>query len=130
MNYSVKAFASKTEQGKIEIRETVVPFGVTKGSELPSPADLLVSAFASCCLKNVECFSEFMHFDYQSASIKVEATRQDKPPKIDTIQFQLTVKTESKINTDLLMRNLKKFGTIYNTLDQVCEISGVLIVEG
>ena len=66
---------------------------------------------------------------YQSASINVLATRQDKPPMIDTIEFELIVKISSKINLVLLMRNLKKFGTIYNALDQVCEIRGVLKLE-
>lgn len=129
MNYSLLAFSSRNEEGKIEINEENIRFGVTKSSDLPSPALLLVSAFAACCLKNIERFSEFMHFEYDSASINVVATRQEKPPMIDTIQFELTVKSSSKINTDLLMRNLKKFGTIYNTLDQVCEITGDMKLE-
>lgn len=130
MNYSVKALSRSNEQGVIDSGENKITFGVSKESMLPTPADLLVSAFAACCLKNVERFSEFMHYTYKTAEIRVEATRKEKPPMIDTISFLLTIKTSDKtINTDLLLRNLQKFGTIYNTLSVACDIKGDVKIE-
>lgn len=131
MSYSVTAVSSQKDEGKIEIGDSRIDFGVTKEKKLPSPADLLVSAFAACCLKNVERFSEFMHFNYERANITVDAIRKDKPPMIENISFLLTIKTkDEKLNTDLLLRNLQKFGTIYNTLNAVCEIEGEILIEG
>jgi hypothetical protein len=71
-----------------------------------------------------------MHYDYESANISVTATRKEKPPIMDKIYFTITVNTKnSDINTDLLLRNLQKFGTIYNTLNAVCEISGEILIK-
>ena len=128
--YKVKGRVNKLSEGTIEIETNKISFGVTKKNALPSPVDLLVSAFAACCLKNIERFSEFMDFEYDRSEILVEATYQTKPPKIDEISFEIKVKTaDKKINSDLLLRNIQKFGTIYNTLDPVCEINGTLSIE-
>ena len=130
MKFTVTAHSSPKDEGKIDVGKTTLPFGVTKQNDLPTPADLLISAFAACCLKNVERFSEFMHYDYESADISVIATRKEKPPMMETISFTITLNTnDENINTDLLIRNLQKFGTIYNTLNAVCTIEGELIVK-
>ena len=124
LTYSLSATSSSTEEGKITSRSNKLVFGATKDSELPSPAELLTGAFAACCLKNVERFSTFMKFSYDHAEITVTATRQDRPPMIHKISYDLVVYSNDAINTDLLLRNLQKFGTIYNTLNAVCEIEG------
>jgi uncharacterized OsmC-like protein len=91
---------------------------------------LLISAFAACCLKNVQRFSEMMHFSYDRAEISVTAERQDKPPMISRIDFQIElISADTAINEDLLLRNIQKFGTIYNTLNAVCLIEGTLKVS-
>lgn len=125
LTYHLTATASSLNEGTVVAGKNSMQFGVTKKSKLPSPAELLTAAFAACCLKNVERFSEFMKYEYERAEISVTATRQDKPPMIRAIDFELVVYTNGTgINGDLLLRNLQKFGTIYNTLDAVCEITG------
>tara|TARA_B110000285_G_C14933133_1_gene518282 strand:- start:339 stop:734 length:396 start_codon:yes stop_codon:yes gene_type:complete len=125
MKYRLAAKSSAVSQGDVEIGESKIKFGVTKQSELPSPAELLVAAFAACCLKNIERFSEMMRFEYNHAEIIVNAERQDKPPMINVITYEIEINSsDSKLNKELLLRNIKKFGTIYNTLNAVCEISG------
>lgn len=130
MEFTIKASSSPRHEGNIEIGEYKVKFGVTKQNNLPTPADLLVSAFAACCLKNIERFSEFMHYKYESADISVKATRKEKPPMMEAISFTIRIITDDRnINTDLLLRNLQKFGTIYNTLNAICAINGEIIAE-
>lgn len=130
MEYSVYAESSSSDEGTIEVGENNIAFGVTAENNLPSPADLLVSAFAACCLKNVERFSVYLNYSYDRASISVEAVRKEKPPMIEAISYEITIRTKDEhINTDLLQRNLQKFGTIYNTLNQVCDISGSISVQ-
>lgn len=125
LTYTLSATSSATQEGAVTTGTNTFEFGVTKTRDLPSPAELLIGAFAACCLKNVERFSEFMKFEYTHAEISVSATRQSLPPMISTISFNLVVYSDdAKINTDLLMRNLAKFGTIYNTLAVVCTIEG------
>ena len=130
MNYSVVAKSNHTEEGIIDAGNNKIVFGISKDNDLPTPADLLVSAFAACCLKNVERFSGFMHYSYESAEIMVEATRKEKPPMIEKITFSIKIHSkDDAINTELLLRNLEKFGTIYNTLKLACEINGDIVVE-
>ena len=125
MNYRLAARSSSVSQGDAEIGDNQIKFGVTKDSELASPAELLVAAFAACCLKNIERFSKMMRFEYSHAEIIVNAERQDKPPMINVIKYEIEISSsDSKLNKDLLLRNIQKFGTIYNTLNVVCEITG------
>ena len=125
MKYKLVARSSKESEGDAKIRDNDIKFGVTKSSELPSPAEILVAAFAACCLKNIERFSKMMKFNYNHAEIIVYAERQDKPPMINIINYDIEISsTDSSLNKDLLLRNIQKFGTIYNTLNEVCEITG------
>lgn len=109
-----------------------VDFDTSAGQSdsLPGPADLLVTAFAACVLKNVERMSALQHFEYRGASITVVATREINPPRIAQITYVLTVETdEPERKMELLHRNIMRQGTIYNTLAQSCEVSGQLVTS-
>lgn len=106
----------------------VIDSSPSQGEALPGPADLLTAAFAACVLKNVERFGEILSFDWRDATIDVNAERQDKPPKITRVTYRLEVTTpEPTHRVDLLHRNLSKYGTIYNTLAAVADVSGEII---
>lgn len=129
MNYTIVANSNHIDEGTAEIGENEISFGISKQNNLPTPADLLITAFAACCLKNIERFSEFMKYNYKSATITVEASRKDKPPMIEKIKFSIQIQSDDDhINTELLLRNLQKFGTIYNTLKIACAIEGDIVV--
>ena len=98
--------------------------------ELPGPAELLASAFAACLLKNVERFAGILPFHHGGASVHVTAEREDRPPRFARIHYELRVITdEDPLRVDLLHRNLRTHGTVYNTLAAVCEITGELVAE-
>jgi hypothetical protein len=60
----------------------------------------------------------------------VTADRQQSPPKITQINYVLRLKTdEPEHRIELLHKNIAKFGTIYNTLAEVCEVSGKIVAE-
>ena len=100
----------------------------TGGDELPGPAELLILAFAACLLKNVERFSHLLSFDYDGASVSIEAERQDTPPRFTTIRYEMRVATtESEHRVELLHRNLRRFGTVYNTLATTCDVDGTIV---
>lgn len=131
MEYFVKGKSNSTGQAVINAKSNEYSFGVKADqSELAGPAELLLSAFAACCMKNVERFSSILHFNYKAAEIEVSGIRQEKPPMFNTINYTLTIETnDSKLNADLLHKNLIKFGTIYNTLNAVCEIEGQIKIK-
>ena len=104
--------------------------GVDLVDDLFGPADLLGAAFAACLLKNVERFSHILSFGYEGASIEVLSERQDAPPKMTRVRYSLRLITnEPAHRIDLLHRNIRQHGTIYNTLAATCEVSGEVVIE-
>ncbi|MDC1379696.1 hypothetical protein N8273_03560 [Algibacter sp.] len=78
-------------------------------------------------LQNVERFSGMMKFTYTKATLEVNATRLENPPRMDNIVYDLTIYThDKKLNSDLLKKNIEKFGTIYNTVKLSSSISGTI----
>ena len=93
----------------------------------PGPAELLASAFAACLLKNVARSSALLPFAYESVEVTVVLHRQDAPPRFTALEYALhLVTSEPAHRVELLHRNLQKFGTVYNTLAAVCEVSGTV----
>lgn len=129
MNYQIKASSISKEDAIVHIKQSYIDFGTTTETSklLPNPAELFLGAFASCILKNVERFSGMMKFTYSKASIRVNATRLEHPPRMDDITYELIIySNDKKLNTALLKKNIEKFGTIYNTVKLSCSISGTI----
>ena len=101
-----------------------------QSEHLLNPAELLLSAFAACLLKNVERLTPILRFTYQRAAVHVHGVREDKPPRMASIDWTLTLWTdEPRTKVDLLDRNLRKQGTIYNTLAASCEVTGRIVTQ-
>lgn len=130
IQYHLSGNIDSARKAFFSVRQNSVPFGLGGQAQPPNPAELLLGAFAACCLKNVDRFSEILGFDYASADIEVMGERQEKPTKIVAIRYVIHLSgTDEKLNAELLHRNIRKFGTIYNTLKEVCEVSGELVVD-
>jgi len=92
-----------------------------------NPAELLLAAVAACILKNMERISPMIHFEYRSVSIKVHGERQDSPPKMAGINYEIIVDSdENEQKLKLMHDNIRKFGTVYNTVASGTELSGEL----
>ncbi|WP_346882537.1 OsmC family protein [uncultured Algibacter sp.] len=134
MKYQIKASSTSNQDAIIHIKQSNIDFGTTsKTSEtLPNPAELFLSSFSACMLKNVERFSGMMKFSYSKATVEVNAIRLENPPRMDNIIYNLTIYSDdNKLNTSLLKKNIEKFGTIYNTIKLSCNISGTInTIEG
>ena len=96
----------------------------------PGPADLLAAAFAACLMKNLERCSTLLSFRYERAEIDVRARRQDVPPRFVEIEYEMHLVTdENQRRVDLVHRNLRQYGTVYNTLAAVCDVHGRVVSE-
>lgn len=131
MKYILTASSIAHQTGTIIVKHNAVGFGITSQKELLNPAELLLGAFAACCLKSVERFSKLLKFEYDDARIEVVGLRQEKPTKLIEIQYILYINSQDpSLNLPLLHKNIQQYGTIYNTLKASCAISGALeIVE-
>lgn len=92
-----------------------------------NPAELLLASLAACMLKGTERVIPLLDFDLRGIEVSLHGTRQDQPPKMSRIDYTITVDTdETDQRLDLLHRNLRKFGTIYNTLSEATQLSGTI----
>ncbi|MGC8513210.1 MAG: OsmC family protein [Acidimicrobiales bacterium] len=129
--YSIKARTTSAGRAEAAVGEHTVAFDAswdTPPSGLPGPAELLAAAFAACLLKNVARFGELLKFRYGHAEVDVVARRQDSPPKFVEISYELRIATdEIDRRVELLHLNLRKYGTVYNTLASTCEVHGRVV---
>jgi uncharacterized OsmC-like protein len=92
-----------------------------------NPVELLLSALAACMIKGAERTSPTLKFRFDGIDIRLEATRQDAPPKLVSIRYEIVVTSdESDQRLDLLHRNILKYGTISNTLAGAVPMAGTI----
>jgi uncharacterized OsmC-like protein len=129
--YTVHA-RSTGEVAEVVAADEVISIDARWGAEpagLPGPAELLAAEFAACLLKNLERSRSMLSFSYDDAEVRVVAHRQDAPPRVTEISYELTVTTDEPARrVDLVHRNLQKYGTVYNTLAAVCDVHGEVVV--
>ncbi len=90
-----------------------------------NPAELLLAAVAACMLKGIERVVPMLGFRLAGAAVRVHGVRQDAPPKMLRIDYDLVVDTdESDHRIELLHANVRKFGTISNTIAAAVELTG------
>jgi uncharacterized OsmC-like protein len=96
-----------------------------------NPVELLLSALAACMLKGIERVTPMLHFQLEGAEVRLEAVRQDAPPKLTLIRYEIIVASaETDQRLDLLHRNILKYGTISNTLTSAVPLEGTLHRSG
>jgi uncharacterized OsmC-like protein len=132
-NYRVHAEVSAGGESTVTAGNQTIPVDATWASNeppsAPGPAELLAAAFAACLMKNLERSSALLSFRYEHADIDVRARRQDVPPRFVEIEYELHLVTdEDERRVDLVHRNLRQFGTVYNTLAAVCDVHGHVVI--
>lgn len=92
-----------------------------------NPAELLLAAVAACMIKGVERMIPMLKFQLRGVEVKLHGVRQDSPPKIVSIDYELIVDTdENDQRLDLLHKNVRKYGTISNTVAEATKLEGII----
>lgn len=92
-----------------------------------NPAELLLASLAACMIKGAERVTPMIKFDLRGLEVSLSGHRQDNPPKMVAISYELVVDTpETDERIALLHKNIRKYGTISNTLDAALELSGTI----
>ncbi|MCG6143424.1 OsmC family protein [Leptospira bandrabouensis] len=93
-----------------------------------NPAELLLSALSACIIKGVERVAPILHFQMKGIQVIVDGIRQDVPPKMESIRYQVIVDTdESEDRLHLLHENIKKYGTVFNTVAPGTDLAGEIL---
>jgi uncharacterized OsmC-like protein len=92
-----------------------------------NPAELLLAALSACMIKGIERVTPILKFDLRGVEIRVHGVRQDVPPRMESIRYEIIVDTdEPDRRLDLLHENVKKYGTVFNTVAPGTELTGML----
>ncbi len=92
-----------------------------------NPAELLLAALSACMIKGIERVTPILKFSLRGVEVHVHGVRQDVPPRMESISYEIVVDTdEPDRRLDLLHDNVRKYGTVFNTVAPGTEISGVL----
>ena len=92
-----------------------------------NPAELLLAALSACMIKGIERVVPILKFELRGVKVIVDGVRQDVPPKMESIRYQIIVDTdESDHRIDLLHENVKKYGTVFNTVAPGTDLVGVM----
>jgi uncharacterized OsmC-like protein len=97
-------------------------------SDAFNPAELLLAALGACMLKGIERVVPILKFRLHGVRVDLHAVRQDVPPCLESIDYEIFVDSdESGPRLELLHENVKKYGTVFNTVAPGTRLSGRLL---
>ena len=92
-----------------------------------NPAELFLAAIAACMIKGIERVVPMLDFDLRGVEVRLHAVRQDVPPLIVSVDYGLIIDTdESDQRLELLHKNVRKYGTISNTVALATRLEGTI----
>jgi uncharacterized OsmC-like protein len=107
--------------------EILLDTGMAGRPDAFNPAELLLAALAACMIKGIERVKPLLHFDLRGVEVRMQGIRQDVPPKMESITYELIVDSdESDARLELLHENVKRYGTVFNTVAPGTRLNGTL----
>lgn len=92
-----------------------------------NPAELLLAALSACIIKGIERVTPILKFQLRGVEVHVHGVRQDVPPRMESIAYEIVVDSDERDHRlELLHDNVKKYGTVFNTVAPGTALSGVL----
>ena len=129
MDYHVNARRIDDHGSEVKTKQALIVIDTDlKGrDDAFNPAEMLLASLAACILKGTERMIPILKFDLRGIDVKITGTRQDAPPKMTKIDYEIVVDTdETDQRINLLHLNLQKYGTIYNTLSGATDLCGTI----
>ena len=92
-----------------------------------NPAELLLAALSACMIKSIERVAPILEVQWRGVEVRVHGVRQDVPPRLESIDYEILVDSdESEQRLALLHDNVRKYGTVFNTVAPGTRLAGVL----
>lgn len=124
---SAKRIDAHGSLAECKLAKLIIDTDVKGRADAFNPAELLLASVAACILKNMQRVAPMIHLEYRDVTVKVYGIRQDSPPKMSSIEYEIIVDTDDNDRKLSLMHdNIKKYGTVYNTLATGTKLKGVL----
>ena len=107
--------------------EIVLDTDVNGRPDAFNPAELFLASIAACMIKGIERATPMLNFDLRGVEVRLHGVRQDAPPMMVSVDYELIIDTdESDQRLELLHKNVRKYGTISNTVAQSSRLEGFI----
>lgn len=129
MQFDVVAVRLSAHASQAHCKEAVIALDTDLGGnpQAFNPAELLLAALSACMIKGIERVTPILKFDLRGVEVRVHGVRQDVPPRMESISYEIIVDTdEPERRLELLHENVRKYGTVFNTVAPGTALSGVL----
>lgn len=129
MQFDVVAVRLSAHASQANCKEAVIALDtdLAGNPEAFNPAELLLAALSACMIKGIERVTPILKFDLRGVEVRVHGVRQDVPPRMESISYEIIVDTdESERRLALLHENVRKYGTVFNTVAPGTALSGVM----
>lgn len=129
MQFDVVAVRLSAHASQARCKDAVIALDtdLAGNSQAFNPAELLLAALAACMIKGIERVTPILKFELRGVEVEVHGIRQDVPPRMESITYEIIVDSdESDRRLELLHENVRKYGTVFNTVSPGTELSGVL----
>ena len=129
MEFRVRAKRRDAHGSVAECKDTsiVLDTDLSGRRDAFNPAELLLAALAACMIKGIERVAPILRFQFRGVDIRLHGVRHDVPPKMESIEYEIRVDTdEPDRRLELLHDNVKKYGTVFNTVSPGTQLSGRL----
>jgi len=129
MQFDVVSVRLSAHASESRCKEAVITLDTDMAGnrEAFNPAELLLAALSACMIKGIERVTPILKFSLRGVEVRVHGVRQDVPPRMESITYEIVVDTEEPDRRlDLLHDNVRKYGTVFNTVAPGTELSGTL----
>lgn len=92
-----------------------------------NPAELFLASISACMTKGIERVAPMLHFQFRGVEVRLHGVRQDAPPLIVSVDYEIIVDTdEDDRRLELLHTNVRKYGTISTTVAKATRLQGTI----
>jgi uncharacterized OsmC-like protein len=129
LEYTVSAQRIDSHGSEARTKDAVLTLDtdVNGRSDAFNPAELFLAAVAACMIKGIERMMPLLKFQLRGVEVKLHGVRQDSPPKMVSINYELIIDTEEDDRRlELLHSNVRKYGTISNTVAAAAKLEGII----
>ena len=129
LEYNVSAFRIDAHGSEAQTKEArlVLDTDIAGRLDAFNPAELLLASLAACMIKGIERVTPMIQFEFRGVSVTLHGIRQDAPPTMSKITYEIVVDSdEDDRRLDLLHTNVRKYGTISNTIARATTLEGTI----
>lgn len=131
MNYTVTVARQDESHAVASARGHELTLNVKKGDGAAgfNAAETLLAALGTCLLTNINAIAGKMRLQIDDARVAFTAVRQDNPPLLTQVQYNLILASpEPPEKLEELYRLAVKWGTVANTVTQGIQADGRLTI--